>query len=249
MKEDISIETISFLRDYSSDKITFRFPSLPSIKSVYLIYSLDDWNSLNEEKMVLDDEREFFFLTLKSDNNIAYRFKYFTSDSPEVAKWEDNNQKNYYFPKKNISFQKISDINKSVEQVITKGKSILLQYNDKKIEHSVILFPFSNIFFYRTLLDSFEEFQIFDGKDHSQPFIEKKIDNKLTWYLPRDHNTIDDNLSLVLQQCQKNDKIEIGMIFLTKEISGIMKGLETALLLNLDFMIRGEYIVWPEKNS
>ena len=140
-------------------------------------------------------------------------------------------------------------MNKSIEQVILNGKSLLFQYYIKKTEHSVILFPFSNIFFYRTLLDSFEEFQIYDGNDYAQPFIEKRIDNKLTWYLPKDHNNIDNRLSNVLQQCQKNDKIEIGMIFLTKDITGIMKGLETALLLNLDFLIRGEYIIWPEKND
>lgn len=249
MKNSIAAETLNFLKDYSNGRLLFSFPALPSISEVELVYSLDDWSSIQHAKMILNENRSDFELLLKTDRNVAYRFKYLKKNTPEIEYWEDNRQRNFYFPLKRLSFQNVKDEKSAIKDLIINGKSILFQYINGDIEKSMILFPFSNVFYYKSLLDNFLEFFIYDGRDIAEPFIEKKINDRLTWYLPKKHDLVDETLLSVLQECLKNDRIEIGIIPLQTRFEGVMKGLETTFMLNLDYFIRGGYIIWPESEN
>ncbi|MGM0606964.1 MAG: hypothetical protein ACQESP_00965 [Candidatus Muiribacteriota bacterium] len=238
-----SEETHVYLKNYSDGIHLFKYPYLPSIQKVFLVYSDDMWKTISELEMFPDDKNKNFQVELNSHKDIGYRFKFFKKNEKNKVYFEDNNQKNYYFPFKQIYWQVPPNKISATSDIIFKGKNLLFFQKYNKQHFAYIVFEFDNIFHYKSILDNFNTFYITDNCASNTKLV-KKLNDKVTWYIPPSHPVITSDLKKICQNFFNLKNTQAGIVNLTKTCNNIEKAFYTYLNLNLDYLILDNTILW-----
>lgn len=116
-------EIFVLLENFKQKKLIFNFlKDRAKLYKVILVYSLNEWKEgepFNETEMIYNSDEKSYFTTVDFGNapSICYRFKIL--ETPEYIRWEDRNQKNWYFDtSQNIFFTIENNIEKKVAQLI-----------------------------------------------------------------------------------------------------------------------------------
>lgn len=233
---------MDLIKDYKNGKLNFIFPYIPACENVTLVYTEDDWASINEKKMTCDDGLNYFHTLLETKKNTGYRFKIKNKNNPAYF-FEDNQMRNFYIPYNDISIQNMNnEINCAVE-ILCKGKNLFYSFIENSQIYSYIIFEWSNIFYYKSILDNFDTFYI-AGKNFEKPCLTKKVIDKITWELPVKNDLFHKNLNSVIKNIVETKNIEIGVINLENCNRDILSNFYYFLNLNLDYFLYEFNLIW-----